>query len=364
MERLNRAIEQSASTMSHLALFGGMCGLGWTVEHLSHFLSHASERAQRDDSEGVEDDALQGDPCEDLDEVLIRRLQSGLAVAGYDLLHGHVGLGVYFLERWPGGRSIDGLRLVVDGLERLAERVGPDISWYSHPEWMMDKTFPAGCYNFGVAHGIPGVLHFLCQVARCGIDTQRVMSLLKRAISWFLAHASQNKGRARFSACVTPKGLARASRPVWCYGDLGIAAILSQIADLTLDNNLDIFAREMLSCCTNLPSDMYQVNDAGLCHGAAGVAHVYNRLYQAKGDSRYRDASVFWFERALNMFRPKTGIGGYSKYTRHYDSDTVKWEASPAFLDGSIGIALALLGAVTVVEPEWDRLLLLSSRMK
>lgn len=174
LDRLNRAIEQSVSTISHFALFGGMCGLGWTVEHLSHFLSDASEQAQPDDPEDVENNTLWGDPCEDLDEALIRRLQSGHAVAGYDLLYGHVGLGVYFLERWPRGRSIDGLRLVVDALERLAERDRQDIAWYSHPEWPIDKACPTGCYNFGVAHGIPGVLHFLCQVARLDVETQRV----------------------------------------------------------------------------------------------------------------------------------------------------------------------------------------------
>lgn len=151
---------------------------------------------------------------------------------------------------------------------------------------------------------------------------------------------------------------------MWCYGDLGIAAILSQIADQTVDDKLGMFASDIVDRCISLPPDMYQIHDAALCHGATGVAHIYNRLYQTKGDSRYRDASMFWFEYALNMFRPGTGVGGYSKYTRHYDSDTETWEASPAFLEGSIGVALALLGAVTMMEPQWDRILLLSSRTK
>jgi hypothetical protein len=38
------------------------------------------------------------------------------------------------------------------------------------------------------------------------------------------------------------------------------------------------------------------------------------------------------------------------------------WEPSPAFLDGAIGVALALLSAVAPIEPAWDRMLLLSSR--
>lgn len=311
----------------------------------------------------MEDDTLQEEPCDDLDEALIRSLQPGnQPLASYDLLYGYVGVGVYFLERWPRGRSIDGLRLVVDVLERLTERVGPGVAWYSQPERKIERVRRDGCYDLGVAHGIPGVLHFLCQAARRGIETQRVNYLLQRAISWLLAQASPKEGRARFGTWVTAEGFVRNSRPAWCYGDLGIAAILLQIAELTVDDKLGMFARDVLDHCINLPPDMYEIEDACLCHGAAGAAHIYNRLYQAKGDSRYRDASIFWFECVLDMFRPGTGIGGYSKYARHYDSSTATWEASPDFLDGSIGVALALLGAVTTVEPQWDRLLLLSSR--
>jgi hypothetical protein len=38
----------------------------------------------------------------------------------------------------------------------------------------------------------------------------------------------------------------------------------------------------------------------------------------------------------------------------------VIWEPSRAFLDGAIGVALALLAALTPIEPQWDRLLQLS----
>jgi hypothetical protein len=366
LERLNWAIEHSVPTMSHFALFRGLCGLGWTVEHLSHVLSGASEQTQWNDLDCVGDETQKGDPCEDLDETLIRSLQSGQLVEGYDLVSGLVGGGVYFLERWPGGQSIDGLGLVVDGLERLAEKIGPDLAWYSPPEslsaWQRKKS-PTGRYDLGIAHGAPGVLHFLCQVARVGIETPRVSSLLKQAMNWFLAQASPNKEQSRFGAWVSPTGVsAMDPRPTWCYGDLGIAAILLQIADQTLDDRLGIFARDVLDRCINLPPNMYQIHDAGLCHGATGVAHIYNRLYQTTGDYRYRDASVFWFECALSMFTPGTGVGGYSRYVTPDNSSTVTWESSPAFLDGSIGVALALLGSVTAVEPQWDRALLLSSR--
>jgi hypothetical protein len=93
------------------------------------------------------------------------------------------------------------------------------------------------------------------------------------------------------------------------------------------------------------------------------VAHIYNRIYQRLGDQRFRDAALNWYRRLLRMFRSGTGIGGYSKYATTGPGGTAKWEAWPGLLDGSIGIALALLAATTQVEPRWDRLFLLSSRV-
>lgn len=79
------------------------------------------------------------------------------------------------------------------------------------------------------------------------------------------------------------------------------------------------------------------------------------------GDNRFRDAALNWYGRLLTMFRPNTGFGGYSMRAATGPDGTAAWEPWPGFLDGSIGIALALLAAVTPIEPCWDRLILLSS---
>ncbi|HEU5060714.1 MAG TPA: lanthionine synthetase LanC family protein, partial [Kofleriaceae bacterium] len=80
------------------------------------------------------------------------------------------------------------------------------------------------------------------------------------------------------------------------------------------------------------------VVDAGLCHGAAGLAHVFNRLHQASGDPALAAAAERWFGRALAMDAP----------------------AEPGILVGSAGLALALLAATGEDEPDWDGFLLLA----
>jgi len=71
---------------------------------------------------------------------------------------------------------------------------------------------------------------------------------------------------------------------------------------------------------------------AGFCHGAIGLAHIFNRLYQANGEPVFREAARRWFGHVLDESQ----------------------------LEGAAGIGLALLAAMTPLEPRWDRLFLLS----
>ncbi|HEX7843972.1 MAG TPA: lanthionine synthetase LanC family protein, partial [Kofleriaceae bacterium] len=79
--------------------------------------------------------------------------------------------------------------------------------------------------------------------------------------------------------------------------------------------------------------------DAGLCHGSAGLGHLFNRHWQETGDRVFADAARRWFDRALARLDHVSGDG---------------------LLSGKTGVALALLHAITAHEPTWDRVLLLS----
>jgi hypothetical protein len=109
------------------------------------------------------------------------------------------------------------------------------------------------------------------------------------------------------------------------------------------------------------PVDTCDVVDAGLCHGAAGLGHQFNRLFQATGDEHFREAAVYWLRRTLEFRRPGEGVGGF--LARGPDrAGQEAWLAEPGLLTGAAGVGLALLSAATHVEPRWDRLLLCSTR--
>jgi hypothetical protein len=107
------------------------------------------------------------------------------------------------------------------------------------------------------------------------------------------------------------------------------------------------------------PAEESGVVDAGLCHGAAGLAHIFNRFYQATAEPIFKEAALSWFGRALAYRRPGAGVGGFGA-VRPGPGDERVWSPEPGFLEGAAGVGLALLGAATPIEPAWDRILLLS----
>jgi len=104
------------------------------------------------------------------------------------------------------------------------------------------------------------------------------------------------------------------------------------------------------------------VEDSSLCRGSAGVAHMFNRIYQNEKDPKCLEAAYAWFERTLELAVRKHE----TRAPTHSGSCTppfpqVKQACCPLQAD-RVGTALAFLAALTSVEPNWDRILLLSSR--
>jgi hypothetical protein len=149
------------------------------------------------------------------------------------------------------------------------------------------------------------------------------------------------------------------SRLAWCYGDLGIALALLVASRGAGDPAWEAEALRIARAAAARDPSQSKVRDAGICHGAAGAGHLFNRLYQASGEEQFAEAARYWFLEAFALRRPGTGVAGYSCIGRN-DGRGARWAADPGFLAGSTGIALALLAAASPVPPEWDRLLLAS----
>jgi lantibiotic modifying enzyme len=162
-----------------------------------------------------------------------------------------------------------------------------------------------------------------------------------------------------YSAWTAPDIRPESCRSAWCYGDPGISASLFLAANCLNNKVRQKDALKIaLRAAVRLPEHA-GVKDAGLCHGSAGLGHIFNRMFQATGNARLKDAARFWFQQTLKFSRKGQGFAGYSAY-RSKDDGTPEWHDEPDLLTGSAGIGLALLAAISPVAPDWDRMLLLS----
>jgi hypothetical protein len=322
------------------SLFSGLTGVGWAMAHLR------SRYPGRDEEEELAE----------IDEALLDHLEQSPWRGEYDLIEGLVGFGVYALERLPQPIAITCLERVVDRLAGTAERQGEGTTWWTDPAWLSAQTraeFPRGYYNLGLAHGVPGVIGFLGQVCAAGVAHDKARPLLDGAVRWLMDQG----GRDSLSNWVVPGTTGKKARLAWCYGDPGVAAALLGAARCVAEPAWEAAALAIARRAAQRPSDQSGVRDAGLCHGSAGLGHLFNRMFQATGEPWLAEAARAWFERTLTMRRPGQGIGGYEAW-KSDEAGGQSWSSDPDLLNGATGIALALLAATTSIEPRWDRMLL------
>jgi lantibiotic modifying enzyme len=344
---LEQAIAVVSAVEVPASLYIGLTGVGWVAAHLG-------ERFPDLDSEPV---------CHEIDEVLLEHLSRSPWRGPYDLIDGLVGFGVYALERGPQATTaVACLERVIDHLAQTAERRPDGVTWESHSEWLPPEvrdTWPARCYNLGLAHGIPGVIALLGRAYAAGVATDKARPLLDGAARWLMVRRAM-VGADGFPYRIEPGLPSEPARPAWCYGDPGVAAALLLAARSVGESSWERAAMAVARRAAERPPEEAEVVDAGLCHGAAGLGHLFNRMYQATGEARLREAAEFWFQRTLGMRHPDRGIAGFAAWRSGRDRSPV-WTEDPGLLTGAAGIALALLAAVTPVEPAWDRVLLVST---
>lgn len=320
---LDRAVEGLAGPAApQPSLYGGFAGVAWVTEHLA-----AGELSAGDE-----------DPNAEIDEALLAFLRRSPWREEFDLTGGLVGWGVYALERLPRPSGAAVLELVV---ARLAERSEPGdrgIVW-SHR---------GGGTDPGMAHGAAGVIALLARILEEDAAGPEVAALLDGAVDGVLAR----------------EGGEGAADVAWCAGDAGLSVALLAAAAARGREDWEREARRRAAAMARRharPSEGKGF-DPALCHGTAGLFHLFHRLNQATGDPELGEAAQRWLERTLAARRPGEGIGGYLCRARQAGGGW-DWVPDPGFLGGAAGIGLALLAAATPVEPAWDRLLLLSGRM-
>jgi hypothetical protein len=345
LDAFERSVDVLGKAPLAAALYSGFCGIGWVAEHLTRELFQEDE-----------------DLTAEIDRALAERLSTEAGERSHDLMEGLSGFGTYLIERLPHPGATGLLGRVLDLLAEAAEESEAGLAWYTPPEWLppwIRELTPGGCYNLGVAHGAAGLIGFLAMAQREGVEDARIPHLADGAIRWLLRQKRPLRDGSVFPAWVIPGREPEPTRTAWCTGDLGIAAVLLSAARSFSRPDWESEAVALARRVSARPVEARKTDEAGLCHGAAGVAHLFNRLYQATGEPDLKEAAVVWYRRCLDRERRGEGLAGLLSWVRIVPGEET-WLGEYGFLGGLAGIGLALLAAVSEVEPAWDRVMLVA----
>jgi lantibiotic biosynthesis protein len=346
---LDQAIEAVSTQAMKPSLYGGFTGVAWAAELVDHLL-----------------DPDPGDRNDEVDDAVLQLLsQPNRWPVPHDLVEGVTGLGVYALQRYPRPMAIECLRRVVERLHESARHDEHGFYWWTppadiHEEWR--KEYPSGRADLGVAHGVAGAIALLGGICGAGIEQAAARPLLEGAVRWLLAHSMASEAGPTFPLWIAPGFQPYQARCAWCYGDPGIAAALLTAARGAGVPDWEKAAVALAYRAAERPESETGVVNACFCHGAAGLAHLYNRMYQSTGEAKLRRAAVHWLERTLDFYRLARDNGSTWVQGRWDPAQPMQWTwTGIELVEGAAGVALVLLAAATSVEPLWDRMFLVST---
>ena len=201
----------------------------------------------------------------------------------------------------------------------------------------------------------------LASVAAQGIFTDEILQAIRGGVRWIAQTAAAVAEPSYLpDYYVAGKQNSRA-RLAWCYGDIGAAGALAAVGAATGLHEATALSERLANSAVRLPPISTQPVDTCLCHGTAGIAHVYARLHQLLQRKEMLEAAQLWYHRTLELNDALAGHAyRYLAPNSAQDDGPLRWRDETGFMTGAAGTGLALLAALSPVEPAWDALLTIS----
>ena len=245
--------------------------------------------------------------------------------------------------------------------------------WHSPPsvlrgDDLMQREFPNGNLNCGLAHGIPGPLGALALALCAGIRCEGLEEGIDRLAGWLITHRFDDQWGINWPTAVgllppsstggrvapaeaSPSGPCHAG---WCYGSPGISRALYFAGVALQKSEYREFATRAIECVLQRPVAARRIELPTFCHGVAGLLQVVLRFAADTPSPMLEAGAVTLLEQLLSLYEPESLVGFRSMELERKRVD------QPGLLDGAPGVALVLLAAATDAEPSWDHLFLLS----
>jgi len=326
---------------------GGIAGAAWVIELLNEL-----EFIDLDS-----DQLLEG-----LDTFLAGTFEIDTQQNFYDFLHGVLGIGYYFLKRFENTKSIQlkkryksKLIEIIQLLNKNAIRVDDGIYWDS---FLIREEGIRGS-NLSLAHGISSIINYLSRLVEYPEFKESAIPLLEGALNYILSVKKVDYVNISYFPdwITSTQEESRSKRLAWCYGDLGISLSLWKAGRVLGRIELSNIALEILKQLAGKRDlEETRVCDAGLCHGAFGVMHIFDYLYRETKEELFKSASDYWCDEGLKMNIHDRLYAGYMKWQ---GGETPGWKPENNLLEGIAGIGLAIISHLEPRQMDWNQCLLI-----
>jgi lantibiotic modifying enzyme len=317
----------------------GIGGFAWTVEHLVR-----NGFIHKDDVPFLNQ----------LDHFLYNKMLTDAKNGDYDFLHAAMGIGLYLLSRSHISKCRSYVLEFIELLESNAIDVDQDFIKWNSPCGINNGEIGT---NIGLSHGMSGVISFLCKAHSVLSPETKIESLLQKSVNYIIS----KQNNYSITQSYFPSYLTEANEKIggkkygWCYGDTGIASAIYRAGEVTSNLKWKQLGKDVFVGLGNTPilSDDIPL-DAGICHGSAGVAHMFNKMYLRTGAESLQAISFEWFKETLR----KASLTERPQY-KSYSPDCKTSRDDNGLLRGIAGIGLTFITALSGIS-NWDECLLLS----
>ena len=346
-EMISFCFEKINEGYSNPSYCNGIAGLGWAIQHLTT-------------------NAFIDVDCDNLlsqfDGYLYSQMTYDFNQSNYDFLHGALGYAFYFLSRYEQAeithlkkRYESYLSEVLNQLEKLAIEGKKGIKWRS----VLDVEKGNEGYNLSLSHGISSIINFLTRLHDIDKFSEASKKLLIGGAKYILSLENATSENLSLFPSWVEEGFPREynSRIAWCYGDLGIGLSLLHAGKSLNDDSLTGRAVEILhhTAKRKLPHET-QVQDAGVCHGSYGNAHIYQRVLRETSQQSFAQPVDFWMEDGIKKAVFDDGYAGYKQWNG-LEKD---WKPELSLLEGVAGIGLTIIDYLSEIPNDWDECLMIS----
>ena len=337
------------------SIASGFFGVSWTFSNLYHagFISRGDLAAVRD--------------INDLVELSIEQHYHS---RNYDLLYGMIGIGMCVLENPTFPRRSFVLKAIGEKLASISLETDEGRTWQNY--FSVERSSPEDiAFDLGLAHGVPSVIAFLCQLYDIGIARRTLRPLILDTTRWLLNQECEFVDRLgnhySFQNKHVNKRSANWSRVAWCYGDLGVAACLLHVYNSTGDK---IYYAKAYDCVARTITRNHEASglfynlehrsvDGGFCHGAAGIALMYHLFARTFKDNRFCASRDYYLRFLFDNIDTRLPLAGHLKYKNDPVDKCIYMTGDAGLLEGVAGVGLCFLSMLEDRTLGWERLFFL-----